>query len=206
MGEKKKGTKSTKSVTEVVIDSSGSVKPELLKGFLNQLKPLVNKTDLKVGFFDIKFYGFNEINNVSDLDNLKLQGGLGTDINCAIDALTKGDKVNKIIFTDGLYYDDIKDKEKFKNDQNLTWIIFDEQTFNAPFGKTIFADSKKIIQQYQQANQPANNNQGKANVKAASPYKFATNVKEADIEALEKAVVDAENTKPNNDEDEAEMK
>ena len=165
MEEKKKTTKKPiRSVTEVIIDTSGSVSDELLKGFLNQLKPLVNKTDLKVGCFDIEFYGFNKIKEVNDLDNFKIQGGLGTDINCALDAFTKSDKVNKIVFTDGIL-NDIKDKEKFKDDQNFTWIIFDYPTFKSPFGKTIYADSKKIIQQYQQTNQSVNNDEDEVEMK-----------------------------------------
>ncbi len=158
--KKEETTKSAHSVTEVLIDTSGSVSTDLIKGFLNQLKPLVNKTDLKVGCFDLEFYGFEQIREVNDLDNFKIKGGFGTDINCALNAFTEGDKVNRIVFTDGCFFtEDIKDKEKFKDDKNFTWIIFERPIygFEAPYGKTIYADSEKIIQKYQQTKQSANN-------------------------------------------------
>ena len=47
--------------TEIVLDTSGSIDKTLLKNFLKECKNILQYTKLKVGCFDTKFYGFNEM-------------------------------------------------------------------------------------------------------------------------------------------------
>ena len=87
--------------TEVVLDTSGSVDEPLLRNFLRECKNILQHSNLKVGCFDTNFYGFSEIRTESDIDNMKFQGGGGTDFNTAVNAFS-GRVENKIIFTDGI--------------------------------------------------------------------------------------------------------
>ena len=131
-------------VTEVVLDTSGSIDDALLKGFLRQLKPLVKETKLKAGCFDTSFYGFKEIKTAADIDHFQSIGGGGTDIDCAVRAFTKDKKVNKIVFTDGFGFMPQRDLWDTKN---LVWIVFDNPSFNAPFGKIIYVQRNEMYTQ-----------------------------------------------------------
>lgn len=54
---------------------------------------------IRVGFCDVQFYGWNEIRNESDIDNLQIIGRGGTDCdNIANSFSTNAD--NKIVITD----------------------------------------------------------------------------------------------------------
>lgn len=86
--------------TEIVLDTSDSINNKLLRGFLRECKNILKQSRLKVGCFDTKFYGFHEIKTLSDIDNMILEGGGGTNFEVAVNAFTRRVE-NKIIFTDG---------------------------------------------------------------------------------------------------------
>ena len=86
--------------TEIVLDTSGSINEVLLKNFLRECKNILQHTKLKVGCFDIMFYGFHEIRTEEDIENMQFKGGGGTDFNVAVKAFSRRVE-NKIIFTDG---------------------------------------------------------------------------------------------------------
>ena len=86
--------------TEIVLDTSGSVNEVLLRNFLRECKNILKNTKLKVGCFDTEFYGFHEIRTEKDIENMKLEGGGGTDFDVAVGAFSRRVE-NKIIFTDG---------------------------------------------------------------------------------------------------------
>ncbi len=129
------------SKTEVVLDTSGSIDDALLKGFLRQLKPLLKETKLRVGCFDYEFYGFTEIKTNDDIDHFKARGGGGTNIDCAVRAFTKDKKVNKIVFTDGEGYMPQRD---LWDTENCVWVVFDNPSFKAPFGKIIYVERSEM--------------------------------------------------------------
>ncbi len=133
------------SVTEVVLDTSGSIDDALLKGFLRQLKPLVKETKLKAGCFDTMFYGFKELKTKEDIDNFKSRGGGGTDLDCAVRAFTNDKKVNKIVFTDGIS-DDMPKRDLYET-KNLIWVVFDNPRFKAPFGKIVYVKKSEMYTQ-----------------------------------------------------------
>ena len=104
--------------TEIVLDTSGSIDENLLKGFLRECKNITETSTLKVGCFDTKFYGFTEIRTDEDIDDMVFQGGGGTDFDVAVNAFTER-VANKIVFTDG--YADMPKKEV-----DAIWVVFYE--------------------------------------------------------------------------------
>lgn len=122
--------------TEIVIDTSGSIDETLLKNFLKECKNIFRHTKLKVGCFDIKFYGFNEIRTEKDIENMEFLGGGGTDFNVAINSFSKRVE-NKIIFTDGYAYmpDIVFD---------AIWIVFGETKINPKGGKVININKEQL--------------------------------------------------------------
>ncbi len=122
--------------TEVVLDTSGSVDEVLLKSFLRECKNILMLSSLRVGCFDTKFYGFNEIRDESDIDALEFPGGGGTDFNAAIGAFTNRVE-NKIIFTDG------RARMPGKPCDAL-WIVFGNYRIDPPGGKVLYVDEEKL--------------------------------------------------------------
>lgn len=131
--------------TEVILDTSGSIDDELLKGFIRQLKPLFIDSQLFVGCFDTRFYGFTEIKSNKDITNFQVKGRGGTDLDVAVRAFTQDDKINKVIFTDGCGTMPGKDLSKTKR---LFWIIFDNNHFEPCCGKVLYADANEIRREY----------------------------------------------------------
>ena len=86
--------------SEILVDSSGSMQMRKIVEILRECKNILSIGSIKVGFFDTQFYGWHEINNESDIDNLKIIGRGGT--NFTLMAETFSPEVdNKIIITDG---------------------------------------------------------------------------------------------------------
>lgn len=124
------------SVTEILLDTSGSVDEMLLRNFLIECKNILKVSRIKVGCFDTQFYGFNEIKNEEDIEKLEFKGGGGTDFDIAVRSFTRGIE-NKIIFTDGesnmpnIYCD-------------VIWIVFGNKNINPKGGKVIYIDSSEL--------------------------------------------------------------
>ncbi|MBR1679123.1 MAG: hypothetical protein IJ704_00570, partial [Bacilli bacterium] len=102
--------------TEIVLDTSGSIDETLLRNFLRECKNILQTSKVKVGCFDTQFYGFTEIKDVSDIDNLPFYGGGGTNFDVAVNAFTRRVE-NKIIFTDG-------DANMPSTPIDAIWIVF----------------------------------------------------------------------------------
>lgn len=135
-----------KPKTEVILDTSGSINDNLLKGFLRQLKPLLKESILKVGCFDTKFYGFTSIKFRRDIDEFKFDGRGGTDLKVPVQAFSKEREINKIIFTDG---DATIPDENFllsNNGKNIIWVVFDNERFNVSCGKVIHVKSSEMYE------------------------------------------------------------
>ncbi len=122
--------------TEIVLDTSGSINETLLRNFLRECKNILQTSKVKVGCFDTQFYGFAEIKDVSDIDNLKFYGGGGTDFDVAINAFTRRVE-NKIIFTDG--YADMP-----TTPIDAIWIVFGGIKINPVGGKVIHIDEEQL--------------------------------------------------------------
>lgn len=121
------------AITEVMIDTSGSVSDSLVINFLRQLKPLLKNSKLKAGCFDTRFYGFKEIKAEKDIKDFRIVGRGGTDFEEAVRNFTFKREVNKIVFTDG--YDEMKlDDKKFAD---IIWIVYENKSFQPAVGKVI---------------------------------------------------------------------
>lgn len=135
-------------LTEIVLDTSGSIDEELLKTFLRECKNILNFSRLKVGCFDTKFYGFTEIRTIADVEHLTFKGRGGTDFNVAVDAFSKTAD-NKVIFTDGEAYMPSKKIDAI-------WIIFGGNKINPNGGKVIYIDDQRLKEVMEQTNSQNN--------------------------------------------------
>lgn len=126
--------------TEIVLDTSGSIDEELLKNFLKECKNILQTSKVKVGCFDTKFYGFTEIKDTSDIDNLSFYGGGGTNFDVAVNAFSKRVE-NKIIFTDG-------EASMPSNRMDAIWIVFGNRKINPPGGKVIYITKEQLDKLY----------------------------------------------------------
>ena len=128
--------------TEVMIDVSGSVDENMVKGFLRQLKPLLKESKLQVGCFDTKFYGFKNIQTLKDINNFSIPGGGGTDLDLPVRSFSKKREINKIIFTDGYGYMPKEDLKK----ENVIWLVYGKKNFQPCCGKVINITEKQLEQ------------------------------------------------------------
>lgn len=126
--------------TEIVLDTSGSINETLLKNFLRECKNILQHSRLKVGCFDTEFYGFHEIRTEEDIENMKFEGGGGTNFDVAVGAFSRRVE-NKIIFTDG---------EAYMPNMPLDaiWIVFGGIQINPKGGKVIQIDDEQLDRLY----------------------------------------------------------
>ena len=130
--------------TEIVLDTSGSINETLLKNFLRECKNILQHSRLRVGCFDTEFYGFHEIRTEEDIENMRFEGGGGTDFDVAVGAFSRRVE-SKIIFTDG---------EADMPDMPLDaiWIVFGGTRINPKGGKVIQINNEQLyrLNSYQQ--------------------------------------------------------
>lgn len=122
--------------TEIVLDTSGSIDENLLRNFLRECKNILQTSKVKVGCFDTKFYGFNEIRNEKDIDEVPLQGGGGTNFDVAVGAFSRRVE-NKIIFTDG-------EASMPKMPIDAIWVVFGDRKINPQGGKVIYISYEEL--------------------------------------------------------------
>lgn len=123
-------------VTEIVLDTSGSISENLLRNFLRECKNIIKTSKVKVGCFDTAFYGFTEIKGDKDIDRMNFRGGGGTDFDVAVNAFSKRSE-NKIIFTDGCAR--VPSKKC-----NVIWVVFGGHLIKPNGGKVIYIDDKQL--------------------------------------------------------------
>lgn len=122
--------------TEILLDTSGSIDENLLKNFLRECKNILQHSRLKVGCFDTKFYGFNEIRDENEIDNMKFVGGGGTSFDAAVESFSNRVE-NKIIFTDG-------EANMPKKLVDAIWIVFGGRKIKPVGGKVIYIDNDDL--------------------------------------------------------------
>lgn len=128
---------SLKHKTEIVLDTSGTVDDELLRKFLRETKNIFNFSEIKIGCFDTKFYGFKEIRTIQDIDNMTFVGRGGTNFTVAVNAFSD-DADNKIIFTDGRA--SMPNKE-----MDIIWVVYGDIKINPKGGKVIYVDEHRLL-------------------------------------------------------------
>lgn len=126
------------SKTEIVLDTSGSINKTLLRNFLKECKNILRNSEIEVGCFDTRFYGFNKIRRESDIYDMEFLGGGGTNFDVAVEAFSKRVD-NRIIFTDGY-------ASMPKDNMNIIWIVFGNNKINPPGGKVIYISEDALNQ------------------------------------------------------------
>lgn len=125
-----------KPEAEIVLDTSYSVNKQLLINFLKECKNIISTSRVKVGCFDTKFYGFQEVRNEKEIEKLEFKGGGGTDFNIAVNAFSKRVE-NKIIFTDGEA--DMPDKNV-----DAIWVVFGNKKIKPKGGRVIYISEEQL--------------------------------------------------------------
>lgn len=88
------------SESEIIIDTSGSMKMPKIKAVLRECKNILSCSDIRVGFCDTKFYGWNDIRTDADIDKLHITGRGGTCFATMAKSFSSNVD-NKIVLTDG---------------------------------------------------------------------------------------------------------
>lgn len=134
-------------ITEVVLDTSGSITNELLRGFLRQLVPMFKETDIKVGCFGGSFHGFQDLTTQSQVEEFKaVRDDGGTNFEAAALAFSKDSnrRVNRVVFTDGVL--DGKYYHRQKTKRNVIWLVFgDKSNFEPVGGRVIKISSSELF-------------------------------------------------------------
>ena len=116
---------------EILLDTSASVDADLLRAFVRGVKGLMKQDAVvRVGCFDTRFYGFQDIRSEQDIQNLKLDGAGGTDFHAAIGAFT-GDAENRIIFTDG--FADMPEERC-----DAIWVVYGNAVIHPKGGRVLY--------------------------------------------------------------------
>ena len=126
--------------TEILLDTSGSISELLLKNFLRECKNILQHSRVKVGCFDTEFYGWHEIRNEKDIENMKFRGGGGTDFDVAVKSFTRRVE-NKIIFTDG-------EARMPMMPMDAIWIVFGMEKIDPLGGKVIYITPEQLEKLY----------------------------------------------------------
>lgn len=117
---------------EILLDTSASVDAELLRAFVRGVKGLLRQDAvLRVGCFDTRFYGYQDVVNETDIDRLELSGSGGTDFHAAIHAFT-GDAENRIIFTDGF-------AEMPEERCDAIWVVYGNTVIHPKGGRVVYS-------------------------------------------------------------------
>lgn len=120
------------SESEIIIDTSGSMSMQKIKVILRECKNILSTSQIKVGFCDTEFYGWNDIRNDADIDNLHITGRGGTDFHVMAESFSN-DADNKIVITDGECIFP-------ENRPDILWVILN---YSLPFG--LSTSSRKDI-------------------------------------------------------------
>ena len=127
---------------EILLDTSASVDGELLRWFVRAVKGLMQQDALvRVGCFDTRFYGFQDVNTEEDIEKLALQGSGGTDFTVAINAFT-GDAENQIIFTDGY-------AEMPEQNCDAVWVVYGSMPIHPKGGRVIYVKASEEKEKYE---------------------------------------------------------
>lgn len=127
---------------EILLDTSASIDSELLRSFVGSVRGLLREDAVvKVGCFDTKFYGFQEVRTEEDIENLEIVGAGGTNFETAINAFT-GDAETRIIFTDGY-------AEMPMQRCDAIWLVYSDIPIDPPGGQVIYVKDPKEIEEHE---------------------------------------------------------
>lgn len=118
---------------EILLDTSASIDAGLLRTFVRGVKGLLAEDAVvRVGCFDTKFYGWQDVRTERDIQNLELKGAGGTNFETAIRAFT-GDAETRIIFTDGY-------AEMPADRCDAIWLVYSSTPIHPVGGRVIYVE------------------------------------------------------------------
>ena len=123
-------------LTEIMLDTSGSINSRTFKSLLRQCKNIFNDSKIRVGCFDKRFYGFYDIENVEDIEKIRYNIGGGTDFEVAIKSFSNSAD-NKIIFTDGY-------SEMPYTIEDVIWVVCGDKKIEPKGGKVIYVKKELL--------------------------------------------------------------
>ena len=135
--------------TEVMIDVSGSVDLDLVKAFLRMLKPILKCSKLRVGCFNMLYWGMTEIRSENDIDNFEIPDdargipAITEDWDLAVRSFSKKKEINKIVFTDGYPCPGTMPKDDLKK-ENVIWLVYGNKDFKPCCGTVIQISEKQL--------------------------------------------------------------
>jgi len=129
----------------VAMDTSGSISGKMIRDFLGEVQGIMEQFAayrIHVMTWDTKVYNPQQYNseNLDSITDYEVNGGGGTDVNCVFDYLKENDIEPKrlVLFTDGYLCNGYGDE----NYCDTVWIIFDNTSFNAPYGITTYYEEE----------------------------------------------------------------
>ena len=126
---------------EILLDTSASVAEDLLRAFVRGVKALLQDAVVRVGCFDTRFYGWQDVRSEADIDKLELRGSGGTNFNVAVNAFT-GDAENQIIFTDG--YAEMPERRC-----DAVWVVYSSSPIYPKGGRVLYVKPKEEKEKYE---------------------------------------------------------
>ena len=121
---------------DFAIDTSGSMSTQQFTQCVSEIHSvlrMLQPREIGVYQFDHILQGSDIVKNVKDIVKLPFSGGGGTNPQPAIDEFTKHKAKALFILTDGFFHHyKVTDPKR-----PVVWVVYDNPTFKAPFGKTI---------------------------------------------------------------------
>lgn len=119
----------------VAVDTSGSVRPDQFHHFVSETAAIIKNMrpqNLHFMCFDTSVKTVDTLKDLRDLHKVKFTGRGGTKIDPVMEYAKKEKPSVMIVFTDGHYT-----PPKVNPKVPVLWVVNDNQTFKAPFGKHI---------------------------------------------------------------------
>lgn len=119
----------------IAVDSSGSVQDHEFLQFVSEahtLLRMMKPEKITLVQFDTVIHSVDEIHSVQELMRVKFTGRGGTEINPVLEWANENKPQALLVFTDGGFH-----FRGLETKVHTTWLIHNNPTWQAPFGKTI---------------------------------------------------------------------
>lgn len=119
------------------VDISGSETDDDFTRFISELAgimKMMKPKKIELGQFDTRIQSITTVRSIQELEGVEFHGRGGTRITQVLDHIEKTKPKVAMIFTDGGFN---MDRANIKGGVNILWMIHDNPTWSAPFGKVI---------------------------------------------------------------------
>lgn len=119
----------------IAVDASGSVSDEDFLVFVSEthgLMKMMKPDNITLIQFDSRIKEINKVSSIQELSKIKFYGRGGTSINPVLNWANENRPELLIVFTDGYFH-----FSELKTKVPVIWLIHNNESFKAPFGKVI---------------------------------------------------------------------